>query len=711
MSSLASSPPKGGGSQSLQNWARMQSYSEAQIRQQMLENSLTGTMQQMDRYPPEMNGRRLAMEEMGIAHGNGLNYPYGMDIGSSLSYRMMQGGYPGEGKYMPRSAPFMPGQYPPQMPPGYMARERDFHPMDDQFHDFGDMTLQGLPKGARDLPSRMNDVRLAQAQMAQMDFRHRPGDATDIRLMPNQSEMMRADQGPMKMHTPFAGMYANLSGHPGVPYVTSQAAWMHGGFGALAGRFDLPQRTSSLQAAKHNKYCHFCQHVKVRASGMLACCNKDCTRRFCEHCLSKSIGDDVNPQTSNAWINGQWHCPVCRKLCCCAIGECDKNHRHCKAYRYRVRRAEQQANKRAVTGADSPESPNDDDRDMEAEDPVKVEVETETKATSRASNKDIVATPPQQVQAPPVSAEPIKLESSGSETKVDEPMLLKARRAHDEKAEGSTTPQSFDFNDVQTVADSWLKLLEDDDAEDVSFLFSGENGYRHREGLPTNAEDVSLSREDSREGFEDLARMGKDSVPLSARSARELMLRHENSDSLNSLLANSQGLDQNMHHTSSTESFGSMMAATTLPRNVSNESLGGMMPRAYSSSSLDAVLESNEGWPGEEEGAPESTSNGNLGVDFDFLNRSSNAPPTPHNWTATPRAMAMEGSGDLAFLSRGIPESMGTMHAGQPTIEQVRRRYEREISRFADACCPCVSCCDVASLLFRGSSHAGRGME
>lgn len=41
--------------------------------------------------------------------------------------------------------------------------------------------------------------------------------------------------------------------------------------------------------------------VQVRASGMLACCNKDCTRRFCEHCLSKSIGDDVNPQTSNAW--------------------------------------------------------------------------------------------------------------------------------------------------------------------------------------------------------------------------------------------------------------------------------------------------------------------------------------------------------------------------------------------------------------------------
>lgn len=126
------------------------------------------------------------------------------------------------------------------------------------------------------------------------------------------------------------------------------------------------------QAAKHNKYCHFCQHVKVRASGMLACCNKDCTRRFCEHCLSKSIGDDVNPQTSTAWVGGQWHCPVCRKLCCCAIGDCDKNHRHCKAYRYRVRRAEQQAVKRAGTGGagpevdassprDSPRAPDEDD--------------------------------------------------------------------------------------------------------------------------------------------------------------------------------------------------------------------------------------------------------------------------------------------------------------------------------------------------------------
>jgi hypothetical protein len=41
--------------------------------------------------------------------------------------------------------------------------------------------------------------------------------------------------------------------------------------------------------AKHNKYCHFCQHVKMRASAMLACSNKGCARRFCEHCLVNQV--------------------------------------------------------------------------------------------------------------------------------------------------------------------------------------------------------------------------------------------------------------------------------------------------------------------------------------------------------------------------------------------------------------------------------------
>mmetsp|Transcript_7038 Transcript_7038/g.13583 ORF Transcript_7038/g.13583 Transcript_7038/m.13583 type:complete len:617 (+) Transcript_7038:128-1978(+) len=110
---------------------------------------------------------------------------------------------------------------------------------------------------------------------------------------------------------------------------------------SASGRAASPPTPSEETSGVHNKYCHFCQHVKVRASGMLACGNTDCTRRFCEHCLSKSIGDDVDPETSEAWTTGTWSCPVCRKLCCCSVTECDKNHRHCKAYRYRVRRAEQ----------------------------------------------------------------------------------------------------------------------------------------------------------------------------------------------------------------------------------------------------------------------------------------------------------------------------------------------------------------------------------
>jgi hypothetical protein len=44
----------------------------------------------------------------------------------------------------------------------------------------------------------------------------------------------------------------------------------------------------------HNKYCHFCQHIKVkRASSMIACENRGCNRRFCEHCLNTHIADQV----------------------------------------------------------------------------------------------------------------------------------------------------------------------------------------------------------------------------------------------------------------------------------------------------------------------------------------------------------------------------------------------------------------------------------
>lgn len=96
--------------------------------------------------------------------------------------------------------------------------------------------------------------------------------------------------------------------------------------------------------ANHNKYCHFCQHVKVRASSMLACENAECSRRFCEHCLLTHLGEDVDPMSSDAWamVNGKacWNCPICRSKCCCSVTECSATHRHCKAYRYRRRRAE-----------------------------------------------------------------------------------------------------------------------------------------------------------------------------------------------------------------------------------------------------------------------------------------------------------------------------------------------------------------------------------
>mmetsp|Transcript_31042 Transcript_31042/g.99591 ORF Transcript_31042/g.99591 Transcript_31042/m.99591 type:complete len:426 (-) Transcript_31042:114-1391(-) len=108
-------------------------------------------------------------------------------------------------------------------------------------------------------------------------------------------------------------------------------------------------------SANHNKYCHFCQHVKVRASSMLACENPECCRRFCEHCLLTHLNEDVDPMSSDAWSisNGKpvWSCPICRNKCCCSVTDCTADHRHCKAYRYRRRRAEL-ASKRMAAVAD-----------------------------------------------------------------------------------------------------------------------------------------------------------------------------------------------------------------------------------------------------------------------------------------------------------------------------------------------------------------------
>ena len=102
-------------------------------------------------------------------------------------------------------------------------------------------------------------------------------------------------------------------------------------------RHNLQGEESPSGAANHNKYCHFCQvrassmlaccnaecsrrfcehcllthlylpayvqHVKVRASSMLACSNAECSRRFCEHCLLTHLSEDVDPSCSDAWVH------------------------------------------------------------------------------------------------------------------------------------------------------------------------------------------------------------------------------------------------------------------------------------------------------------------------------------------------------------------------------------------------------------------------
>ncbi len=83
-----------------------------------------------------------------------------------------------------------------------------------------------------------------------------------------------------------------------------------------------------------------------------------------------------------------------------------------------------------------------------------------------------------------------------------------------------------------------------------------------------------------------------------------------------------------------------------MPRNMSTDSLGGLMPRNFSSNSLGAVFEQYEGWQGEQdhgnEGAPGPA--GGTAADFDFLGArappgaSPQSPPRP-----SPRAPGMSG--------------------------------------------------------------------
>jgi len=108
--------------------------------------------------------------------------------------------------------------------------------------------------------------------------------------------------------------------------------------GAGGAKRSADEAAQEEPAASHHKYCHFCQHVKIRSSSMLGCQNPSCMRRFCRHCLLTHLGEE------DEMLDGSdaqpWYCPICRSKCCCAKSECTEEHRHCKAYRYRCSRAE-----------------------------------------------------------------------------------------------------------------------------------------------------------------------------------------------------------------------------------------------------------------------------------------------------------------------------------------------------------------------------------
>jgi hypothetical protein len=86
-----------------------------------------------------------------------------------------------------------------------------------------------------------------------------------------------------------------------------------------------------------------------KAKSMRACTNPECARRFCEHCLSVHMSEALEAVDAD----DDWLCPICRKVCCCAVQSCSKTHRHCKAYRYRLRRAELAAKRGSVSASSS----------------------------------------------------------------------------------------------------------------------------------------------------------------------------------------------------------------------------------------------------------------------------------------------------------------------------------------------------------------------
>lgn len=165
-----------------------------------------------------------------------------------------------------------------------------------------------------------------------------------------------------------------------------------------------------------------------------------------------------------------------------------------------------------------------------------------------------------------------------------------------------------DVNDVQTMADSWLRLLEEeeDDLEVDFFNVTEESGGARgarRQGGARAAGGLHAAA-----SFDLEAHAYRDDDAQQSRALRQGAGRHTlthsgSNDWLNRIMSIEEG--GGMLGSSSSQSLNelmqrstpeSMVLRDTLSRNVSNVSLTEMV-RNYSSGSLEAVMEQGEGWP------------------------------------------------------------------------------------------------------------------
>ncbi|KAJ1482949.1 hypothetical protein T484DRAFT_1896814, partial [Baffinella frigidus] len=120
MSSLASSPPKGGGSPSLSSWTRMQPYADPHMRHPMMDPSVMQAVPHPDRRAMDPTGRRVMPEDMAA-----MGMPKGMP-----PHNM----YMGEVRYGYMHRPYAhPSQYAQHPAHAYMAAERDYRHPDEHF--------------------------------------------------------------------------------------------------------------------------------------------------------------------------------------------------------------------------------------------------------------------------------------------------------------------------------------------------------------------------------------------------------------------------------------------------------------------------------------------------------------------------------------------------------------------------------------------------